>query len=511
MNKTCFLDQNRQFMNSKKRNLMKKLEDLNIVLIYPSTHDSVQSLFTFHKNEGIGIKPPLGIMIIASYLKSKGIKNVSCLDCQIGNISPEETLRRLDGMNPDIVGLSAWTDFWYPTHQTISLIKKHMPETKIVIGGPHCSIFPEETLKYSSADYVIVGDGEESLYRLLCNFYSENEMLESIPGLWYKKQGEVFAPNEPRAIVSDVSSIPIPDRALLSYKDYNSILNSHEYETTMVTSRGCPHKCIFCKMHVQKVYARDAKLVVDEFQSIADMGITDIQVYDDTFTWSKQRVLDICNGILERKIKINWAIRDRVDKADDETYALMRKAGCYRIHFGVESGSPPILKKSGKNITLEQVENAVNLAKKHKFQTMSYYMFGFPDETYEDALKTIDFSIKLNTDYAVYAVIIPYPGTELYKIALDRKIILHDFWIDFVKSPTPNFLIPHFIEQNMDKNTLISLKNRALREYYFRPSVLIKELLKIRTTSDFIGKAKMGINILTDSLKFGDKSPSSKR
>jgi len=480
--------------------------DMKIVLVYPSTNNGVQSLFTFHKNEGIGIKPPLGIIIIATYLKSKGFENVYCLDCQIGNLSSEETLRCLEKIKPDVVGISAWTDFWYPTYKTIKLIKQNLPNTKIVLGGPHCSIFPQETLEFSDADYVIVGDGEEALYNLLCNINSNENKLKSIPGLWHKSLGKTITPDVPRAIVSDISSIPIPDRSILPYKEYNSILNPHEYETTMVTSRGCPHRCIFCKMNVQKIYARDAKLVVDEFQTIADMGINDIQVYDDTFTWSKQRVIEICNGIIERGIKVNWAIRDRVDKADDEMYALMRKAGCYRIHFGVESGSPPILKASGKKITLEQVENAVKLAKKHKFHTMSYYMFGFPDESYEDAVKTINFSIKVNTDYAVYAVIIPYPGTELYKIALERKIIPNDFWIDFVKNPTPDFSIPYLIEQNMDKKTLISLKNLALRKYYFRPSALIKELFKVRTLADFKTKFKMGINILTDSLKITDRS-----
>lgn len=475
-------------------------KDINIVLVYPSTREGVQSLFTFHKDEGIGIKPPLGIMIIATYLKSKGFKNVSCLDCQIGSLSPEETVERLEKMNPDIIGLSAWTDFWYPVHKTVKLAKQKLPDAKIILGGPHCGIFPRETLEFSDADYVIVGDGEEAIYDLLCNINSEKEIIKAIPGLWHKSSGEIIAPDIPAAIVSDISSIPIPDRTLLPYREYNSILNPHEYETTMVSSRGCPHRCIFCKMNAQKIYARDAELVVDEFQAIAQMGITDIQVYDDTFTWSKKRVMDICNGIIGRKIKVRWAIRDRVDKADDEMYGLMRKAGCYRIHFGVESGSPPVLKASGKNISLEQVENAVRLAKKHKFHTMSYYMFGFPDERYEDALKTIDFSIKLNTDYAVYAVIIPYPGTRLYEIALEREIIPDDFWKDFVKSPTPDFRIPHLVEQNMNREEMIKLKDTALRKYYFRPSKIFKEAFKIRSPKDFISKFKMAKNIISDSL-----------
>ncbi len=487
------------------RKLINKIEnrcvkDWHIIFVQPSTQQSVQSLFTFHKNEGLGHKPPLSILILATYLKSNGFTNVSCLDAHLDDLTPSETVEQLKQMNPDVIGFTVWTDFWFPTWKTIQLVRKHLPECLIVLGGPHCSVYPQETLLSSKADYLVSGDGEDAILKLLKGL-DNNRNINNIPGLWCNDGNKTIAPKVSNAIVEEVTKIPAPDRTLLPYKRYNSVLNSNDFETTMVTSRGCPHKCVFCKMHAQKVYARSADQVIEEFEKIVDMGITDIQIYDDTFTWSKKRVMAICKGIIEKNIKVNWAIRDRVSKADPEMYALMKKAGCYRIHFGVESGSPEILKASGKGVTLEQAYHAVFLAKKVGFSTMTYYMFGFLDEKYSDALKTIDVAKKMDTDYAVFAVLIPYPGTSLYETALSRAIIPHDFWREYTLNPTKDFQIPFLIEQHMDRNALITLKNKALRKYFFRPKIIARELVNISSIGEIRRKLSMAMNILTESIK----------
>jgi anaerobic magnesium-protoporphyrin IX monomethyl ester cyclase len=372
-------------------------------------------------------------------------------------------------------------------------------------GGPHCLIFPRETLLASEADFLIAGDGEDALLALAKALQRGEEVGRETPGLWCKKNAEVIAPISEIGCIDNLDALPFPDRTLLPYKRYSSVLNPHDFETTMITSRGCPHRCVFCKMTSQKVSARSSEKVVEEFCAIHAMGISDIQVYDDTFTWSKKRVMEICQGILDNKLDVHWAIRDRVNKADAEMYALMKKAGCYRIHFGVESGSPPVLKASGKGITLPEVESAVALAMSQGFTTMTYYMFGFLDETLEDAMKTIQFAVRLDADYAVFAVLIPYPGTELYRMALERGIIASDFWLDFAKRPVPDFEVPRLIEQNMTRQELIALKDTALRKYYFRPSRLFKELWRLRSGKELLQKAGMAWNIVSDSLHLQGK------
>jgi len=277
----------------------------------------------------------------------------------------------------------------------------------------------------------------------------------------------------------------------------------------MMTSRGCPHKCVFCKIHAQKVQARSADRVVDEFREIASLGISDVQVYDDTFTWSKKRVVDICHGILDGGLKLRWAIRERVDKADPEVYALLKKAGCRRIHFGVESGSERILKASGKGITLAQAEYALRLARETGFTTLAYYMFGFMDETYADALETLRFAIRTKTDYATFSVLIPYPGTTLYATALDRQILPYDFWSEFAKNPVPDFRIPHLIEQHMDRQALIRLKDKAQRRFYFRPGRIMREIVNLRSWRELCRKTRMAATIIDDSINSLIRSKSS--
>ncbi|QPJ65305.1 MAG: B12-binding domain-containing radical SAM protein [Candidatus Nitrohelix vancouverensis] len=475
-------------------------KNIKVALVHPSTHDSVQSLFTFHKNEGVGHKPPLAVLILATHLKAKGFDNVHCFDAQLDNLSVEESVAQLVALKPDVIGLTVWTDFWYPAWKTAKQLREKLPDCKIILGGPHCSVYPRETLEYSDADFVVRGDGEEVLQGVLEQL-ANNEMVKEVPGLFRKIEGRVLAPEVDLAMVPDITDIPHPDRLLLPYKRYNSVLNPSAYETTMITSRGCPHKCNFCKMDVQKVYCRTAEQVVEEFRAIAELGITDVQVYDDTFTWSKKRVLEICDGLIANNIKINWAIRDRVKRADPDIYKRMKEAGCYRIHFGVETGSKRILDATGKATTLEEAEHAIQLAKDAGFDTMAYYMFGFPDETMEDAQKTIAFAGKLDTNYAVFAVTIPYPGTALYDLGLERGILPFDFWVEYTKNPTPCYRIPHLLEQHMNREALIKLKNYALRSYYFTPKRLLQEARKLSSWTELKRKSGMAFNILSDSIK----------
>ena len=479
---------------------------LKTVLLQPPAAQTAQSFFTFHKGKGLGHKPPQGIMSLATYLISKGFKDTSCFDAQLDDLSPEETARQVAALKPDVVGLTAWTDFWYSAWKTAKEIRRLLPDCTIILGGPHCSVFPEESLEYSTADYLVVGDGEDTLHDLLLALV-EDRRPGDLPGLWQFENGRPIQPTQKIAVVNDIMALPVVDRLLLPYRRYTSVLSDKEFETTMITSRGCPYKCVFCKIDVQKIYARKAEQVVDEFKKIADLGITDVQIYDDTFTWGKQRVIDICEGILDNNINVRWAIRDRANRADPEVYDLMKRAGCDRIHYGVETGSPKILKDSGKFLTLEQAENAIAMAKETGFQTMAYYMFGFLDETYEDAQMTIDFALKLDTSYAVFLVLIPYPGTAIYDSAMERGIIPRDHWRDFTKNPVPNYKLPYLIDNINDRQTLIDLKNTGMRKYYLRPKQIFRELKTIGSFREVIRKGRMAITIASDSLSLSPRLP----
>ncbi|MDP6953813.1 MAG: cobalamin-dependent protein, partial [Alphaproteobacteria bacterium] len=138
-----------------------------IALVFPSSDQCVQSLFVYHKNHAIGHKPPQSTLILATYLKAMGFDDVTCIDAQLEGYSPEQTAEAVAALAPDIVGVTAWTDFWYPTWRTMKLVREKLPDCTIVAGGPHCSVYPQETVEHSEADYVVAGDGEDVLLNIV--------------------------------------------------------------------------------------------------------------------------------------------------------------------------------------------------------------------------------------------------------------------------------------------------------------------------------------------------------
>ncbi len=494
---------------SKKVNLLRGFDDvesipsymtnakkpLRVLLIQPSSEGGVVSLLPQidDNGEGIGFKPPLGILYIASTIKEQSDHEVMVIDAMAERLNFDSLIKQVIEFAPDVVGISAWTDFWYPAWRTGQLIKSALPTIHLTYGGPHVGIFAEETLKVPFIDSVIVGDGEIP-FLYLCNMLSHGRLDNSLPGL-HITEGGVKPQPDTFFIQKDLDSLPIPDRTLLPVKNYGSVLSRGDYVTTMVTSRGCPHKCTFCKLNFQKTLCRSAESVIEEFRQIRDMGIREVEIYDDTFTWSKKRLREICDGLIAEKIDVEWAVRDRVSSADPDLLKLMAKAGCRRIHFGIESGVQSVIDTMKKRITLDQARNAIRYAKDAKMTVLTYWMFGNPDETLQDMRDTIAFSKELDADYAEFSITIPYAGTEMYTTALADGTIQKDYWKSYALEPIPDFCPPELIETHSDFETLKRVQRDAVRSYYFRPKYLLRELTSLDNFAQFIRKAKMGARL----------------
>lgn len=474
---------------------------LSVLLIQPPNKDGVRSLLSHmgDSGESIGFKPPLGLLYIATYLKKKTIHKVQILDAQAQRMDIPTCLQQVMKLQLDIVGISAWTDWWYPAYVLGQGIKKNLPHVHICYGGPHASIFPEETLSAAPSDSIVVGDGEVP-FACLCNMIGNGKISNDFPGL-HVKGGEVKKGDGLFFIQGDLDVLPIPDRTMLPKEHYTSVLSSSGLVTTMITSRGCPYRCTYCKLHFQKTISRSAENVIQEFKEIKKLGIDEVEIYDDTFTVSKQRVRKICEGLIDQGLQIKWAIRDRVNATVPATLDLMKKSGCNRIHYGIESGVDRILMKMKKNITTEQAGRAVRLAKERKFTVLTYFMIGNMGETEDDIRKTIDFAMELDADYAEFSITIPYPGTELYSHALTAGIIGHDYWRQFALAPAPNFLPPQLIENLVTVDRLLRLRDEAIRRYYFRAAYIWRELRKIAHWGEFKRKAGMGLRLFRSLLK----------
>jgi len=448
--------------------------------------------------------PPLGLMYLASYLEKNTNHDVKILDCRIENINYEELKEKI--MKPDIVGITTMTFTILDVIKTIKIIKEIDSKIKIVLGGPHVHIYPEETIKIRGVDYCVLGEGEAPFKDLLDNInpvrdrisngVNDIEKLYNIKGIVFKDKDKIVNTGV-REIIQDLDSLPFPARHLIPNKKYGSVLAKRFPITTMFTSRGCPYKCLFCdRPHLGKNFRyRSAKNVADEMQECEKMGIEEIFIYDDTFGADRQRVLDICDEIIKREIKMAWDIRTRVNTVDKEILGALKRAGCQRIHYGVEAGTQKILDVLRKGITLEMVEKAFKLTKKAGIEALAYFMIGSPTETKKDIFQTIKFMKKIDPDYAHITISTPYPATDLYKMGLEQKVLPYDYWKEFAENPVSDFK-PCLWEKELPKKELFSLLRKAYRSFYFRPLYIFKKTLQVKSRRELLTKAKTAFNML---------------
>lgn len=441
-----------------------------------------------------GFNPPLGIMYIAACLERDTDCKVEILDAEAEELDYGEIRKEVIKRKPDIVGLSAMT-FTLVDCLIIAKIVKDTDKTiEVILGGIHAYIYPHETINLPCIDYLIVGEGEFISVDWIKNI-DKIEKLKKIKGLVFKDGGRIIHTGLP-PLIEDLDDIPFPSRHLTPYKKYSSLLAKRSPITTMITSRGCPYKCTFCmRPHLGKKFrARSAKNVVNEIQECVNMGIKEFLMYDDTFTIGRKRVVDICNEIMRRKLDIGWDIRARVDTVDYELLKKLKRAGCERIHYGVEKGNQEQLNILKKGITLRQVEDVFKITRKARIDILAYFMIGGPNETRETVMQSINFAKKIKPDFVHFSITTPFPSTELYTLALQRGIIKKDVWKEFAKNPTIDFRPPLW-EDNLTRKQMIGFLKYAYKEFYTRPGYILNKISKIRSLGEFQRKVRAGLKI----------------
>jgi radical SAM superfamily enzyme YgiQ (UPF0313 family) len=319
----------------------------------------------------------------------------------------EEIKNKIKNFNPDIVGISMFTGAYKSAKIVAQLAKEINPEIKVVIGGPHSTLSPQETLiKNNEFDYAIRGEGEYTFLELV-----QDCPLEEIKGLSYKKGNEIIH-NQEREFIKDLDSLPFPARNLFLERGRNLNLGN------IATGRGCPYACRFCAS--PKLWKRIARLrssdnVLDELEEVVKKyNQKSISFVDDTFTLNRERTKEICKKIIDRKLGIEWRCDTRADRLDEELISLMKEAGCICVRIGVESGSERVLRLMQKNEKKEDIRKAAVLIKKHGISLTAYFMAGFPGETNEDLRETIDFAKEIEADYYSLGIVSPYYGTDIY-------------------------------------------------------------------------------------------------
>jgi len=446
-----------------------------------------------------GFNPPLGLLYLAGYLEAHSHHRVSVLDAQPKGMTYAQLAQDLSRRSFDVVGLTAMTFTLIDVLKTCQVIRAVNPRAKIVLGGPHVHLFPTETIAREDVDFLIQGEGEIAFLDLL-NTIDQPDLWPSVPGLVYRDESNRIRNNGLAPSTSTLDDLGFPARHKLNREDYRSLLGRRTMVTTMFTSRGCPFRCTFCDRPNSPVISgfrwRSAGHIADEIEQCAAMGIDEAFIYDDTFTVRKDRVHDLCDEIIRRKIKFTWDVRAHVNTVDRDLLKHMSEAGCDRIHFGVEVGNDRMMKVIRKNTTVEKVRAAFAAAKKVRMETLGYFMVGQQTETADDIEDTIRLARSLNPTYAHFTIFCPYPGTQIYAQALEQGVLKTDVWRDFVLNPTSDFELPVW-EENFTRDELRQILVRMYKTFYMRPGYVIKSLTRIRSSAELMRKARAGLSVFT--------------
>ncbi len=436
------------------------------------------------KSMSFGISPPLGAGYLASCIQNKG-HTVKILDNSINNLDEQQFELYLRDFKPDIVGFTTYTFSINVCFKMAAQIKTINPDIKIVFGGPHATYLSKEVMRDENVDFIVKGEAEESIVKLL-DAFSNKEGYADIKGIVYKDDFGQIIDNGNYPLIKNLDDIPLPAYNLLEMHKYYPSVNrkfSNGNFASIITSRGCPYKCTFCshEMFGSKVRLRSPKNVVREIGILnKEYNVKEFIFLDDTFTTVQSRVFEICDLIVEKNLGIVWSCNTRADHASKELYLALNKAGCKALHIGVESGSQEALDLMKKNITLDQIQNAISLGKKYVGCVTCGFILGMPGDTIENANHTINYAISLNPDYATFTIATPIPGSELFKNAVKKGLIdtQNAEWDKFFVLFSPDF--PVIEMSDIKRKDLIRLTKKAFIKFYFRPSYVFKKILSFR-------------------------------
>ena len=446
-----------------------------------------------------GYNPPLGLLYVASYVENHSPHRVDVIDAQPNEWSYEELKAIIQEKDFDVCGITAMTFTLIDVKKTCELIRSIKPDATIVLGGPHVHLFPEETIAWPEVDYLVQGEGEIAFVDFL-NKLGDPEQIPTVPGIVYKTEnGETYNAGV-AASTTDLDTLGFPAREKLDITKYTSLLARDNTITTMFTSRGCPFRCTFCDRPFSPVISgfrwRSAQHIADEMEMCLEMGIREAYIYDDTFTVRKDRVHEICDEIIKRKLNFKWDVRAHVNTVNKDLLAHMKEAGCDRIHYGVESGNDRMLREIKKNTTVEKIKSAFKQADEVGIERLAYFIIGQQTETPDDINDTIALAKELKPNYVHFTVFCPYPGTAIYQQGLETGILERDVWRELAVDPTPDFVLPVW-EEHLSREELQEMLVKCYKSFYLRPNYIAKNMLKIRTVGEFKRKTKAGLSVLS--------------
>jgi len=431
---------------------------------------------------------PINLAQLAAFVRERLGVDVELWDYGVLPYSPDHLRAQLHRFAPEIVGFNAMTPLIKTAAKMAAIVKDHNPDMLTIVGGPHVSAIPERTLaEFASFDLGVIGEGENTLAEICTAVKIGEHQPRGIKGTIRRQDGALVR-EAPRELIANLDDLPFPARDLIDFSLYQGssspgLSSKLRNITELFTSRGCPVHCFFCGSYVThqgKVRFRSARHVLSEVREcVTRYGVDHFTIDDDTFTYGRERLIEICEGL--RELGASWDCDSRVNNVDQELLNQMAAGGCAKIAFGVESGSPRILELVRKRITLPQIEAAFIAARRARILTSAFIMIGaHPTETWEEVEQTFKLMRRIKPDFVMVYIAVPYPGTDLNEMMAREGLIDSEDWdeYDIVRGE------PCWRTFNFEADDLIRLQRSMYRRIYLQPAFIWRKIKLLRSTDD---------------------------
>ena len=421
-------------------------------------------------------KPPLGLLSLAAYLGEQSAHDVTILDNQLERHDDDALAAYLAKLDPRVVGITVVSFKLWEAYQVSCLVRRALPGAHIVWGGPHLSIYPNESLALDCVDSIVLEDGERPLLEL-CDRLERGDDPEGIAGL-YTRRNIPAEGNFVGAFNADLNALPLIDLTKVRYGEYKAYLTGNQM-ATVLTSRGCPFRCIFCRLDTRKIRLSSVERVIEQIKSYVALGVREVEFYDETFNTTTVRVKEFATRLMDEKIDIRWSFRGRIDRVDEEMLRAIKAAGCQRIQYGVEAGTDKVLNNLRKGTSVEQIRRCFKLTNKVGIDTVAYLILGSPGETLDDMRQTIDLVREIRPTYIEYAIFNLSPGTQAYQMALDQGVLESDVWRDYAADPSGAMPVRVW-DKDYSFDELEKMRQKALKSFYLSPRYIFSRLVNMR-------------------------------
>ncbi len=434
-----------------------------------------------------GVMPPLGLAWIAGFLEHHG-HEVKILDAQAELMSLDDIDQWIQSHDPfRTVGITATTPLVSHALMIAATVKRRYSGTRVVMGGVHATVLPEEVLSNRSVDMVVRGEGEQTFLDIV-----DEKTIDSILGVSWKLDGQIIHNGE-RPLIRQLDSLPFPSYHLLPMDKYRPALGAAKRlpAISVMATRGCPGKCSFCyRIFGNTFRCRSGSRVAEEIFMLQEKyGIKEVCFYDDTFPTVKKEVISFCEEIANRKLDLTWSCFSRIDTFDYNIFSLMKQTGCHQVMFGVESCDPTVLSMIDKKMNVEKVRWVVNSCKAIGLEVRLAFMLGNPGETEESMEENIRFAISLSPDIVVFNMATPFPGTKMFDWAESNGCLRTKNWSHYDLS------IPVMELPTVPSSRVLHYYRTAHRRFYLRPKYVVDRILKIRSLQD-VSYALNGIRMI---------------